>query len=51
MIQTEAQLQQAIEQIEKETERDRYFTAEEAKKFGLVDDVLLKLAEEKKEKR
>src|SRR5436189_1024443 len=42
---------QAIEQIEKETERDRYFTAEEAKKFGLVDDVLLKLAEEKKEKR
>ena len=41
----------AIEQIEKETERDRYFTAQEAKEFGLVDDVLLKLAEEKKEKR
>ena len=40
----------AIEQIEKETERDRYFTAQEAKEFGLVDDVLLKLAEEKKEK-
>jgi ATP-dependent Clp protease, protease subunit len=42
---------QAIDQIEKETERDRYFTAYEAKEFGLVDDVLLKLAEEKKEKR
>jgi ATP-dependent Clp protease protease subunit len=41
---------QAIAQIEKETERDRYFTAQEAKEFGLVDDVLLKLAEEKKEK-
>src|SRR5437899_8597589 len=41
----------AIEQIEKETERDRYFTAQEAKEFGLVDDVLLKLAEEKKDKR
>jgi ATP-dependent Clp protease protease subunit len=37
--------------IEKETERDRYFTAQEAKEFGLVDDVLTKLAEEKKEKR
>jgi len=42
---------QAIEQIEKETERDRYFTAQEAKEFGLVDDVLLKLAEEKKDKK
>ena len=41
----------AIDKIEKETERDRYFTAQEAKEFGLVDDVLLKLAEEKKEKR
>jgi len=40
-----------IEQIEKETERDRYFTAQEAKEFGLVDDVLLKLTEETKEKR
>ncbi len=39
-----------IEQIEKETERDRYFSAQEAKEFGLVDDVLLKLAEEKKDK-
>jgi ATP-dependent Clp protease protease subunit len=37
-----------IDQIEKETERDRYFSAQEAKEFGLVDDVLTKLVEEKK---
>ncbi len=29
-----------IEEIERETERDRYFSAQEAKEFGLVDDVL-----------
>jgi ATP-dependent Clp protease, protease subunit len=34
---------QSIEWVERETERDRYYNAEEAKKFGLVDDVLLKL--------
>jgi len=34
-----------IEQIEAETERDRYMTAEEAKEYGLVDEVLY--AEEK----
>src|SRR5881398_3553571 len=28
---------QPLERIERETERDRYFTAEEAKDFGLVD--------------
>src|SRR6266849_2526880 len=39
---------QPIEQIQIETERDRYFSAQEAKEFGLVDDVLLKLPEEKK---
>src|SRR6266851_4203024 len=37
-----------IEQIEIETERDRYFDAQQAKEFGLVDDVLLKMVEEKK---
>jgi ATP-dependent Clp protease, protease subunit len=37
-----------IEQIERETERDRYFSAQEAKEFGLVDEVLAKMAEEKK---
>src|SRR5437762_3916256 len=39
---------QPIEVIERETERDRYFSAQEAKEFGLVDDVLQKLVEEKK---
>jgi ATP-dependent Clp protease protease subunit len=39
-----------IEQIETETERDRYFTASEAKEFGLVDDVLARLADEKAKK-
>jgi len=33
---------QPVERIEKETDRDRYFSAEEAKEFGLVDDVLTK---------
>ncbi len=36
-----------LDQIGEETERDRYFSAQEAKEFGLVDDVLLKLADEK----
>jgi ATP-dependent Clp protease protease subunit len=38
---------QPMEKIETETERDRYFSAQEAKEFGLVDDVLIKLVEEK----
>lgn len=33
---------QPFETIAKETERDRYFTAFEAKEFGLVDEVLVK---------
>jgi ATP-dependent Clp protease protease subunit len=37
-----------MEQIEAETERNRYFTATEAKEFGLVDDVLVKMSSEKK---
>ncbi|HEV3204362.1 MAG TPA: ATP-dependent Clp protease proteolytic subunit [Gemmataceae bacterium] len=37
-----------LDQIEIETERDRYFSAQEAKEFGLVDDVLIRLTEEKK---
>jgi ATP-dependent Clp protease protease subunit len=37
-----------LEIIEAETERNRYFTAQEAKEFGLVDDVLAKLTTEKK---
>jgi len=34
--------------IEKETERDRYFHAQEAKEFGLVDEVLQKIDSVKK---
>jgi ATP-dependent Clp protease protease subunit len=37
-----------VEQIETETERDHYFSPQEAKEFGLVDEVLLKITEEKK---
>jgi ATP-dependent Clp protease protease subunit len=37
-----------LEEIEAETERNRYFTAQEAKEFGLVDEVLAKIPGEKK---
>jgi ATP-dependent Clp protease, protease subunit len=37
-----------VEQIEVETERDHYFTAHEAKEFGLVDEVLTKIEPVKK---
>ena len=33
---------QSLEVIAKESDRDRYFSAGEAKEFGLVDDVLSK---------
>ena len=33
---------QPVERIEKDTERDRYMTADEAKEYGLVDDILMK---------
>ena len=36
-----------LDQIEAETERNRYFTAAEAKGFGLVDDVLVRLKDGK----
>jgi ATP-dependent Clp protease, protease subunit len=39
---------QPLAAIEKETDRDRYFGAEDAKAFGLVDEVLAKAMEEKK---
>ena len=39
---------QSLETIEMETERNRYFTAQEAKEFGIVDEVLVKLSDEKK---
>jgi ATP-dependent Clp protease protease subunit len=37
-----------LDQIEAETERNRYFTAIEAKEFGVVDEVLSKISSEKK---
>ena len=37
---------QRIEAIEKETLRDRYFSAKEAKEFGLVDEVIEKMNQE-----
>src|SRR5262245_27492055 len=37
-----------LDQIEAETERNRYFNAQEAKEFGLVDDVLTRITGEKK---
>jgi ATP-dependent Clp protease protease subunit len=36
---------QSIEKITEETERDRYMTAEEARKYGLIDEVLYHEAE------
>jgi ATP-dependent Clp protease protease subunit len=40
---------QPIEKITAETERDRYMTAEEAKQYGLIDEVL-KLEDQDKDK-
>jgi len=37
-----------MEAIEIETERNRYFNSHEAKEFGLVDEVLVKIPPEKK---
>ncbi len=42
---------QPMERIAKETERDRYFSAEEAKEFGLVDEILTKPADDKTKKQ
>ena len=42
---------QPIERVEKETDRDRYFDAQEAKEFGLVDDVIVKPPPEKTDKK
>ena len=39
---------QPIDRIEKETDRDKYYTPMEAKEFGLVDEVLNKLPSEAK---
>ena len=39
---------QPVEKITEETERDRYMTADEAKEYGLIDDVLREEDEEGK---
>jgi len=39
---------QPIDVIARETDRDKYYSAAEAKAFGLVDDVLVKASDEKK---
>jgi ATP-dependent Clp protease protease subunit len=41
---------QPIDRIARDTERDRYLTAQEAKEYGLVDDVLEKMKDEKEKK-
>ena len=32
---------QTVEQVELDSERDRWFTAEQAKEYGLIDEVLI----------
>ncbi len=39
---------QDIKQIEEDSERDKFFSAQEAKDYGLVDDVVIKTQEPKK---
>jgi ATP-dependent Clp protease protease subunit len=39
---------QPVDVITRETERDRYFNAVEAKEFGLVDEILTRIPAEKK---
>ena len=42
---------QPIDRVAKETDRDKYFDAHEAKEFGLVDDVISKTPVEKVDKK
>jgi ATP-dependent Clp protease protease subunit len=36
---------QTVEQISADSERDRWFTAEQAKEYGLIDNVIVKRGE------
>ena len=36
---------QGVDQIEVDSERDRWFTAEQAKAYGIVDNVIVKRGE------
>jgi len=42
---------QSVDKIEAETERDRYMTADEAKEYGLIDDVLCEEDKTKKDEK
>lgn len=39
---------QTLKKIQTDTERDNYMTAEEAKKYGLIDDIMTNMPNEKK---
>ncbi len=41
---------QSLEQVQADSERDKYFTASEAKEYGLVDEVLSEPQDDKKKK-
>lgn len=41
---------QPLERIEKDTERDNYMTAEEAKEYGLIDEIMTNINDVVKEK-
>jgi ATP-dependent Clp protease protease subunit len=41
----------SVEQIEQETERDRYLSPEDAKQYGIVDEILQTSPEAKKKKK
>ena len=36
---------QSVEQVEADSDRDRWFTAEEAKQYGIIDHVIVKRGE------
>jgi ATP-dependent Clp protease protease subunit len=40
----------SLEQVEKDTDRDKYLSAEDAKTYGLIDNILFKRTDGKKEK-
>ena len=42
---------QPLEQVTKDTERDRYYSASEATEYGLVDEVLTKASPDEKKKK
>ena len=42
---------QPVDRVARDTDRDRFMSAQEAKDYGLVDDVLQKMKDEKPEKK